>query len=115
MSWTHLSDTTPKARKQYRCDICNEIIEVGEDHVARRGAGEGRIVTMRMHLDCEEFSKAWDQMDWECHCPGDCTRQEVRDSLARKLNASANRHSEKRAESDSASGRTKSPSVCQIV
>lgn len=84
MSWVHLSDTKPKAQKQYDCCICDEVIERGEKHVARRGAGEGQIVTMRMHFDCEECSKTWDIMEWECHLPGDCTRQEVREALERK-------------------------------
>ena len=94
MSWHHFEDTKPKARKLYYCDICGEEIQPGEVHVARRGAGEGRVVTSRMHLDCEMLSKRWDQMEWECHLPGDCTRQDVRDALERH-NAPAQRESGK--------------------
>ena len=94
MSWHHFADTKPKARKLYYCDICGENIEPGEVHVARRGVSDGRVVTSRMHLDCEMLSKRWDQMEWECHFPGDCTRQDVRDALERH-NAHPDRTSDK--------------------
>ncbi len=41
MSWTHLSDTNPKARKDHFCELCERIILKGTVHVARRGIGDG--------------------------------------------------------------------------
>lgn len=84
MSWTHLSDTQPRARKTYPCRVCLENIEVGEKHVARRGVGDEGPVTIRFHDECERITKSWDLMTWETHCPGDCTRQEVREALERR-------------------------------
>jgi hypothetical protein len=74
MSWTHLEDTKPKARKNYWCDICAEKINVGEAHVARRGIGDVGPMTSRMHIECEEMTKKWDLMEWEGHFPGDVRR-----------------------------------------
>jgi hypothetical protein len=59
MSWPHLSDTTPKARKQYRCDICNEVIEVGEMHVARRGIRWNGSATVRAIAHVKRFGMNW--------------------------------------------------------
>jgi len=74
MYWIHLSDTVPRARKEYHCDICATRIERGEVHVARRGILEEHLVTMRMHLECEELSSNWTEDEWECHLPGDVKR-----------------------------------------
>lgn len=74
MSWTWLSDTTPKAQKAYRCIICATRIEVGEVHVARRGIGDYGPETTRMHTECEELTQEWKWDDWECHSPGDVER-----------------------------------------
>ena len=67
MSWTHLGDTKPKARKRYHCDLCNLPIDVGTVHIARRGINDDVPITMRMHLRCEEITrlKKWDDAYWE--------------------------------------------------
>ena len=65
MSWTHLGDTIPKARKEYHCDLCGLKIVVGMLHIARRGAFEGCGVTQRMHIDCEQVTHNWTLNDWE--------------------------------------------------
>lgn len=64
MSWTHASDTKPRARKEHDCDLCGQPIVVGETHIARRGFDEGPL-TIRMHIACEVETKDWDQGDWE--------------------------------------------------
>lgn len=74
MSWVHFSDTTPKARKRHYCEVCGQDILIGETHVARSGAYDGKPRTVRMHFECEELSSRWDQQDWECHSPGDAER-----------------------------------------
>jgi hypothetical protein len=71
MSWTHLNDTKPRARKPHRCELCGLPITKGEVHVARRGIGDDGPCTFRMHIDCEALTKRWDQMDWECHDSSD--------------------------------------------
>lgn len=67
MSWTHLSDTQPKARKRHWCCLCEHAIDIGTVHVARRGIGDDGPLTMRMHTACESVAHDWSQLDWECH------------------------------------------------
>lgn len=82
MSWHFLNDTTPKARKVYRCHVCYEAIEVGEYHFARRGIDEMGPHTTRMHLECEELTRTWRYDDWECHSPGDVERPKAKAEVA---------------------------------
>lgn len=68
MSWTHLEDRTPKARKVYRCLLCELPIAIGERHVKRCGISEGGHYNFRMHTACEKITadQLWDEVDWEC-------------------------------------------------
>lgn len=65
MSWRYLNDLTPKARKQYHCRLCGEVIEKGERHLARVGINDGRISTIRFHNKCIELTNDWTESDWE--------------------------------------------------
>lgn len=67
MSWTHFSDTKPKARKDYRCYLCGLPILKGEEHLVRRGVSEGQLVACRMHEACENLTRQWDEDDWIYH------------------------------------------------
>lgn len=58
MSYTELSASHPKARKEYRCDWCNEAILVGEKHFYRTYIFEGTFTADRMHLECEQAMDA---------------------------------------------------------
>jgi hypothetical protein len=71
MSWTYLSDTNPKARKDHRCVLCDLIIPKGTVHVARRGVDDDGPVTSRMHTDCEAVTRNWSAYDWECSDTGE--------------------------------------------
>ena len=71
MSWVYLSDSQPKARKRYRCCLCNYHIEMGEKHTARRGIGDDGPVTFRMHDECIEQTEDWTDEEWEYTLPGD--------------------------------------------
>lgn len=68
MSWYHLEDRTPKARKVYQCLLCELPIAVGEKHVERCGISERMHYNFRMHAACEKFTAdhLWDTVDWEC-------------------------------------------------
>jgi hypothetical protein len=79
MSWTHLSDTTPKARKDHRCGLCGLIILKGEVHVARRGIGDDGPCTFRMHTACCKETVNWTEDEWECSDP-----QEFRSAMSEK-------------------------------
>ena len=75
MSWQHFYDTKPIARKPHRCYLCGEAIEIREKHVRRTGVREGRIDSIRMHIECCKHTDAnFDEMDWECFFEGDLPR-----------------------------------------
>lgn len=75
MSWTHLSDTKPKARKDYRCLLCELPIPKGTVHVARRGIDDSGLCTTRMHTACELVSKDWGIEEWENQDPYEFRRE----------------------------------------
>jgi hypothetical protein len=77
MSWTHIEDSTPKAKKEYQCFLCGEVIKIGERHVRRFGYYDGDSLSSRMHVECEEESREWDQQDWESISFG-CMKRPVR-------------------------------------
>lgn len=71
MSWTHLRDSRPKARKEYRCDLCGLRIRKGARHVRRDGVFDREFVSSRMHAVCESHTRDWDLDDWECRDEAD--------------------------------------------
>ena len=71
MSWTHLEDTWPNARKRYRCYLCGKPIEIGQTYLRRKGTDCGMFVTARMHEECEKQTHDWDATDWETFMPGE--------------------------------------------
>jgi hypothetical protein len=52
MSYRLLSETSPKARKQYRCVWCGERINVGERHAHERSIFDGEFQNHRFHHEC---------------------------------------------------------------
>lgn len=79
MSYTHLGDTRPKARKQYRCYLCHRPIDVGERHVYRKSTDDGEFVAARMHERCESLTHDWDIDEWESHDPAEFRRWILRE------------------------------------
>lgn len=75
MSWTHISDTTPKARKVHWCELCALRIEIGQTYVKRCGLADGDFVCSLMHVECEAATKQWDETDWMYRCSPDEFRQ----------------------------------------
>lgn len=71
MSYRHLRDTTPKARKPHKCYLCGDTIATGRTHVHRVSVNEGRLDSIRMHTRCEAGTADWDSMNWECFSEGD--------------------------------------------
>jgi hypothetical protein len=66
MSWTHLRDEIRKARKAHRCYLCGEIIAPQETYLVRTGSLDDEIVSCKMHPECEQQTRDWDDFDWEC-------------------------------------------------
>lgn len=71
MSWQHLNDKTPRARRRYRCYLCGAAIEIGEVYLRRTGVADCAMVSAKMHITCEEKTREWDEMDWETFLSGD--------------------------------------------
>lgn len=65
MSWTHLRDTHPRARRRHVCHLCELPIEAGEIHVLRVGRFEWKLASQRMHMACESLTQSWRREDWE--------------------------------------------------
>lgn len=86
MSWHHVEDTTPRARKPHRCYVCGDPILVGEKHVRRFGYHEEGPISIRMHVECEKKTENWDTFDWESHTPYDADdiREWRQELVARK-------------------------------
>ena len=64
MSWNHIRDEKPKARKDHTCYLCELRIPKGTVHVCRTGSFDGELVTQRMHKQCEFATQDWDD-EWE--------------------------------------------------
>ncbi len=67
---TVLSESRPRARLVYRCDLgCGEPIEAGERHYRQANVCDGRVDTFRAHLHCyaisahdfDERDRLWDE------------------------------------------------------
>ena len=65
MSWTHLQEGRPVARKQYYCCLCGLPIPSGIQYAKRVGVMDGEMVAMRMHLQCEQASSKLTVEEWE--------------------------------------------------
>ena len=82
MSYLYLGQTRPKGRKQYTCVFCKCPILEGEVHIKRIGVIDGDFDSVRMHLECEEVTQAWDEDDWEHQDPWEF-RKELEEFRAR--------------------------------
>lgn len=72
MSWVHLEDKIVTARKPHRCYLCDKPIAKGEKYLRRSGIEEGEgYITAKMHPECEEHTRDWDDGDWETFSRGD--------------------------------------------
>lgn len=52
-----LSTTTPKARKQHRCDYCYGFIEIGEVYENNSIENDGTVYTWKSHINCQKLAK----------------------------------------------------------
>jgi len=66
MSYVFFSETQPKARKDYWCQLCERVIPKGSIHTASRGVGDDGPQTYRAHTECMALTRKWSYDDWEC-------------------------------------------------
>ena len=52
MSMEFYNRTTPKARKEYICEYCNNPIHVGDAHSYETGKYAGDMFSRRLHFPC---------------------------------------------------------------
>lgn len=55
---------SPIARKDYICEICGKLIRRGERYQCGTIVSDGKIRTMRRHLDCHNNRKTCDELDF---------------------------------------------------
>ncbi len=79
MSYQHIRDEHPTARKEHSCDLCGLAISVRTSHVKRTGSYDGRMDVFRMHIACEMVTRNWGVNEWEN--PG--SEEEFREEKAR--------------------------------
>ncbi len=68
--------TTPKARKDYRCVWCDEMIPKGSTHTRRTGRFDGEWRNERWHPECVRASENLDVGD--TFSPGNHIRGSLR-------------------------------------
>lgn len=52
MSYSFVSETRPKARKQHSCIWCRENIEAGQEYVKQAGSFDGEFQSNSYHPEC---------------------------------------------------------------
>lgn len=71
MSWRHLRDSRPIARKPHWCELCGGRIEPGTQYRVRVGADGGDFYHGRMHERCAVVAdENYGYDDWEMHDVG---------------------------------------------
>lgn len=63
MSWSHIADAHPIARKVHQCVWCGQMIEKGEKHYSYTGTMDGEFQHNRAHLDCESAMNLVQEQD----------------------------------------------------
>jgi len=75
MSYEEIRSNYPIARKQHRCEWCNEVILVKEKHFHRVYNFDCDFHDGRMHLECEAAMNKVDLINLlDGWCPGDYKR-----------------------------------------
>lgn len=65
------SETSPRSRKQRRCDACGQMIEIGEKYAYMAGKCAGEFFSNTQHQECRkaeiglaELHGLWGGEDW---------------------------------------------------
>ncbi|MEK6860586.1 MAG: hypothetical protein AABY07_01325 [Nanoarchaeota archaeon] len=59
---THINETYPAAKKEYRCQWCGETIKIKEIHVKQVCVYDGDFQSNRLHSECYE---AYFELDYD--------------------------------------------------
>lgn len=65
MTWQHLSDTRPKARKRHQCFICRTAIWRGTIYRRSAFTFDGSAYVIKEHVECSRVAAKWcDSFDY---------------------------------------------------
>lgn len=53
------NSTYPKAKKEYKCDLCDQKIKVGEKYHRYSGKYDGDMFDNKYHLTCQKIINAY--------------------------------------------------------
>lgn len=83
----YISDKVGKARKSHECRVCGDIIQPGEACHIYKGVEDGEgFYTLHFHPICWDYSRNWEDQDWESCGPGSISRKEVEEEMKYDLN-----------------------------
>lgn len=60
-----INETFPKARKEYKCQLCGCNINKGTIHYCQVAKAEGKICAFRMHKECTDLLSKLDPIDFD--------------------------------------------------
>lgn len=79
---TYIDDKEGKARKLHQCRVCGDMIQPGETCRIYRGIEDGEgFYTLHFHPVCWDYSRSWDEQDWENCGPGAISRREIEEEM----------------------------------
>ena len=76
----HYSDKLVIPKKMHTCRVCGEIIKSGEQCHLYKGIEDG-FYTIYFHNECWDYSRDWEENDWETCSPGEISRKEIKDEM----------------------------------
>lgn len=59
-----ISTSTPKARKQHRCNFCEGVIEKGEAHDQQTNKHDGVVYQWRAHFRCSKIANTLNMYEY---------------------------------------------------
>ena len=78
---TYISQKLIKPRKPHPCRVCGTEISISEQCISYTGVDDV-IYTIYFHFECWDFTRDWDESDWETYSPGFIGRKRIQSLLA---------------------------------
>lgn len=73
------NSTYPKARKDYRCDLCGHLIRKGESYHRWCGKYDGDMFDLKYHKTCQKIINAYCEAQGDDEYSEDCILDWLRD------------------------------------
>lgn len=62
MSFRAVGERSPRARKEYRCDLCPHLIQVGQVYATWCSILDGDVATIKVHQACWALLREYGEM-----------------------------------------------------